>query len=393
MPDQEAMRFLFINQYGPPDPVPTARLLGELAEELRASGHAVEILSQSQSYLGRPARGGRLKRELQASWTILRGGLGRRGGRVDVVLALSSPPGIPAVAALLALRHRARLAHWAMDLYPELAHALGEIPKGSVVFRVVHAAMKWAYRRAVLLIALDDDMRARLQEFCPGTVRIMQPWSTQSIERQADEAAALIEGATASDDTSKTWTWLYSGNLGRAHEWQTLIDAQALLEARGLAVDLIFQGDGAARPLATAYAEKIGLRHCQWKGYASEEELLPALLTARVLIVTQRPETRGLLWPSKLALLERLPRPILFVGPEDGAIAQRLRERGNSGVFAPEQAEAVADWVEKWFDGRINWDPPSVRRLPNYAEQISRTQMWLVECGDSTSNISETEDF
>ena len=86
------MRFLFLNQYGPPDPVPTARLLGELAEGLRGGGHEVEILSQRQSYQGRPARGGRLKRELQASWAIFRAGLRPRGGRPDVVLALSSPP-------------------------------------------------------------------------------------------------------------------------------------------------------------------------------------------------------------------------------------------------------------------------------------------------------------
>ena len=69
--------------YGPPDPVPTARLLGELAEGLRAGGHTVEIVSQSHTYQGRPAGGGRLKRELQASWTILRKGWTARDGRPE----------------------------------------------------------------------------------------------------------------------------------------------------------------------------------------------------------------------------------------------------------------------------------------------------------------------
>ena len=336
------MRFLFLNQYGPPDPVPTARLLGELADGLRTEGHTVEILSQNQSYQGRPTRGGRLKRELRASWAILRVGWKRGQSKPDVVLALSSPPGLLVIGALLAWRHRARLAHWAMDLYPELALALGEIRPGFVA-RAVRAAMRWAYRRSALVVALDEDMREHLQTYCRREVRILEPWLTPVVERQV-EAMALGKAKP-----SAPWTWLYSGNLGRAHEWRTLLDAQARLEAHGLPIRLIFQGDGASRAPAVAHAEQLGLRLCEWKGYAAEAELLPTLLDAQVLIATQRPETRGLLWPSKLALLERLPRPILYVGPQDGAIAKRLRGRGSAGIFVSGQAVAVADWVEELY--------------------------------------------
>ena len=334
------MRFLFLNQYGPPESVPTARLLGELAAGLRDAGHAVEIVSQNQSYQGRPAREGRLRRELQASWATLRAGWSRRASQPDVVLALSSPPGLLVIGALLSWRHRARLAHWAMDLYPELAVALGETAPGLIV-GLVRLAMGWAYRRAVLVVALDEDMRAHLQPLCRCEVRVLEPWPS---------AAAIATGDfSEAGDRSAPWTWLYSGNLGRAHEWQTLLDAQRLLEDRGLPVRLVVQGDGAARAAAQTYAKQLGLRSCEWTGYVAEADLVPTLLGARLLIVTQRPETRGLLWPSKLALLERLPRPILYVGPPDGAIAQRLRSRGTAGTFAPGQAVAVADWIEELY--------------------------------------------
>lgn len=373
------MRFLFLNQYAPPEAVPTARLLGELAEGLRAGGHTVEILSQRESYEGRPATGGsRLKRELAAARTILRAGLFPRGGRPDVILALSSPPGLPVVGALLSIRHRARLAHWAMDLYPELALALGEMPPGSAVVRVVRTAMNRAYRRASLVVALDEDMRAHLQAFCRVPVRVMEPWSAPTVEREADEAAASEAGSDPSgNDASSPWTWLYSGNLGRAHEWKTLLDAQALLEARGLPVTLIFQGDGASRAPAMEYAEKRGLRRCEWKGYVPEGELLPTLMRARMLVVTQRPETRGLLWPSKLALLERLPRPVLYVGSTDGAIATRLRERGHAGVFAPGEPEVVAEWVERWFHGENTWNAADAKPFSTHAEKRRELESWL----------------
>ncbi len=176
---------------------------------------------------------------------------------------------------------------------------------------------------------------------------------------------ATVEAAEA------PWTWLYSGNLGRAHEWRTLLDAQRLLEARGIPVRLVFQGDGASRPAAMAYAESIGLQRCEWKGYVPESDLNASLTRAQVLVATQRPETLGLLWPSKLALLERLPRPILFIGPTGGAIAGRLRRRPGMGVFAPGQPEEVAAWIESCHRGE------SERSHPGQPACLHRPHRWL----------------
>lgn len=367
------MHFLFLNQYGPPDPVPTARLLGELAETLRAAGHSVEILSQSQSYQGRPARGGRLRRELQASWAIMLAGWKLRSDKLDVVLALSSPPGLLVVGALLAWRHRARLAHWAMDLYPELALALGEIRPGGFAAHLVGTAIQRAYRRPALVVALDEDMRVHLQPLCRCQVRVVEPWPSTA-------ALAAANNFSEAGERNTPWTWLYSGNLGRAHEWQTLLDAQRLLEDRALPIRLVFQGDGAARAAARDYADRLGLRACEWTGYVSEGELVSALLGARLLIVTQRPETRGLLWPSKLALLERLPRPILYVGPENGAIAQRLQARGNAGVFAPGQTVMAADWIEDLYRHPLS-DAPMVKANPPTLQEAGPVLLkrWLEE--------------
>jgi hypothetical protein len=142
------------------------------------------------------------------------------------------------------------------------------------------------------------------------------------------------------------WTWIYSGNLGRAHEWETLLQAQALLEQRGSDVRLRFQGGGPSWPAAQARAAELKLRNCEWRGYVPEEELAASLLRCRACAVTQLPAAQGLLWPSKLGFVMTLPRPILWVGPIDGAIARSLRDLSHAGVFAPGDAAGVADWLE-----------------------------------------------
>jgi glycosyltransferase involved in cell wall biosynthesis len=255
--------------------------------------------------------------------------------RAEVVVSGSSPPCLAVVAGLVALRHWAPHVHWCMDLYPEIAVALREIREGKLAW-LIRALQGLAYRRAHTVIGLDADMVEKLARYRlePQECR---PWVP---------APMLAARPHLGFTPGEPWTWLYSGNLGRAHDWQTLLAAQAELEVRGVDATLVFQGGGPAWPAARARAAELGLKRIEWRPYAPEKELGATLLRAQVAVVTQLPEVRGLLWPSKLALLLGLPRRILFIGPREGAIASLLAARPESGVFAPGDFAAVARWLE-----------------------------------------------
>ena len=325
------MRVLVLNQYFPPDPAPTGILFRELADYLGAHGHIVEFVAALQNYRAGQRQGGRLAREaaalLRIAWSAL------KHQRPDVVIAGTSPPGLTFVAALVARWHGARVVHWIMDLYPEIAVALGEIRSG-LLSKTVSRAMGWAYRSAERVIALDEDMAERLRSYGVEPA-LVPPWVFDSILAQPLPTLA----------PSEPWTWIYSGNLGRAHEWQTLLEAQALLEKCDAKITLVFQGGGPAWPAAQERAQALGLRDCQWLPYAKEADLPATLLHAQVCAVTQLPATRGCLWPSKLGLVLTLPRPIAWIGPTEGVIARELRRYPHAGIFAPGDARALADWL------------------------------------------------
>ncbi len=327
------MRVLFLNQYFPPDPAPTGLLFREIADEFVRIGHEVDFVDAAQNYRGAQGGGGRIKRELGALWRMLREGRARP--RADVVVSGTSPPCLGVIADRVARKHGAAHIHWAMDMYPELAIELGEIGRSSLVAKIAGWAMRGVYRRAKMLVALDDDMVARFHAMGLESPCI-RPW-------------VIGHSNDATDFPAKPetpWTWIYSGNLGRAHEWETLLAAQALLEQRGVDARLLFQGGGPSRKPAQARAEALGLRRCEWQDYAAAEDLTASLLRCEVLVASQLPAVCGLLWPSKLALMLTLPRPILFVGPPDGAIARELRAIPHAGVFAPGDADGVARWIE-----------------------------------------------
>ncbi len=326
------MRILFLNQYFPPDPAPTGVLLRELADRLQAAGHSVDYVAARQDYRAGQRRGGRMVREAVALARMLFDGLQRP--RPDVVLSATSPPCLLVAATFIAWWHRAKSVHWIMDLYPEIAVALGEIRDG-LLARTLRKAMAWGYRRATAVVVLDQDMEQRLALY-GANVTTIRPWVFSSVIDTLARIAAQPQAP---------WTWIYSGNLGRAHEWETLLAAQAILEKQSAGIRLLFQGGGPSRPAAEARARELGLRDCVWTDYIEEPDLPASLLRANVLAVTQLPAAQGMLWPSKLGLILSLPRPILWVGPTEGAIAGLLRGLPQAGVFAPGEATQVAEWL------------------------------------------------
>lgn len=325
------LRVLILNQYFPPDPAPTGRLFEEIAAALRERGHVVTCRSAAQDYHDSQRFQGRMKREALALLSLL--GRGLRAEKVDVVISGSSPPCLLLAAALVAMRHRAKSIHWAMDLYPDLAVALGEIsagPMSTLIGRLMH----WGYGRSQV-VSVDPDMA--------------DLFAKRGIESEAIRPWVIGAGDMAAPTPllrRDPFRWLYSGNLGRAHEWRTLIEAQALLEQRACPATLVFQGRGASRKPAEARAKELGLQRVEFADYAPPETFTRSLLEAGALVATQLPTTAGLLWPSKLALLAAIPRPFLWIGPEDGQVAHAARRSGNY-VFRPGDAAGLATRVER----------------------------------------------
>lgn len=328
------MRVLFLNQYFPPDPAPTGILFRELADDLVSRGHSVDFVDAGIDYRAAQRKGGRMKREIASLWRMLREGKARQ--RADVVVSGTSPPLLAVIADRVARAHGARHFHWAMDVYPEIAVALGEIKSGSLIAKGTAWAAGRAYRRAAKVVALDADMAALFSAH-GVSAEIIRPWVFKSI----------LDRVTPPEPPAGEWTWIYSGNLGRAHEWETLLRAQSLIEARGIDATLLFQGGGPSWPLAQARAQELGLRRCRWSDYVPEEQIRASLLARHALVVTLLPSVQGLLWPSKLGLVMTLPRPILFVGPTGGAIANELRELSHATSIEVGNAEAVAAWVAR----------------------------------------------
>jgi hypothetical protein len=325
------LKVLLLNQFGAGSEAPTGRLADELAEFLNLHRHTARVISSNASYRVKRTGWRRWAHELRSHFILFFRAVNL--GRADVVISFTSPVCLPVTARFAASFLHAKLYLWNMDLYPDLALALGELKPG-LLASMLRSLMQGAYKSAAGVVALDDDMREFLQENYGVDSCVIPPWPPN-----------LPWPASLSSATAGNKTWLYSGNLGQAHEIKTLLKIQQRLEGTRTDIQLVLQGGGAQWAFSQESARQLGLKNVSWRNPATESKLTESLWNADVLVVTRKPETKGLLWPSKLALAQLSSRPVLWIGDTDSRTAGALRAEPRNGVFAPGEVEQTARWL------------------------------------------------
>jgi colanic acid biosynthesis glycosyl transferase WcaI len=361
-------RFLFINQFYPPDPAPTGRLLHEVAAELVARGHYVRVLCSRKEYgTGRdlgpsasldgvdvrrvfatPLDARRvLGRMVDDGLFLLHAGLDAvvRSSRVDLVLAASSPPLIGLVAAVANRCRGLAHAHWTMDVYPDALEAYGWIKRGSWHSRVMKAIARFQFKRSALILTLGPFMADRVATHLRhrDSLEAVPLWSDLVGDAGTLKAAEQIRQGRGWRE--KDLVLLYAGNMGRGHRFGEFLEA-----ARALGPDgpvWAFVGGGPRRGEVEEYRQRHPSARIQLLPYVDAEGTAASLLSGDVHLVSLAAEWQALIVPSKLQAAFSLGRPVIFVGPTANEIATWVRESGGGWVVAEGDITALIEAVQE----------------------------------------------
>jgi colanic acid biosynthesis glycosyl transferase WcaI len=347
------LKLVFVNRYFHPDISATSQLLTDLAFDQAARGAEVHVVTSRQLYEDASAslpaedqtRGVRIHRV-----ATTRFGRAALPGRAldyasfylsaffrllslldpgDTVVAKTDPPLVSVVAAAAARLRGARLINWLQDVFPEVATALGvRIPFAGVARRLRDRSL----RAAAANIAVGRLMRERLGAATRAAARI------EVIDNWADGAVVRPLAADA-NPLRERWGLAgrfvigYSGNMGRAHEFETILAACTALRDDERCV-FLFVGSGRQRAWIESEARRRSLANVLFQPYQPRELLAQSLSAPDIHLVTLHPQLEGLIVPSKYYGIAAAGRPTLFVGDTHGEIAQLL-ERDQSGWAIP----------------------------------------------------------
>jgi glycosyltransferase involved in cell wall biosynthesis len=253
----------------------------------------------------------------------------RRG---DLLVAKTDPPLLSLLAAPIAKVKRVALINWQQDVFPEIASHLGANPLPRFLDDLLTRCRDASLRYATMNVVLGTRMKEHfINRGVPETkLCVFDNWADgEAIKPKSTSASRLRRELNLLDRI----VVCYSGNLGRAHEFDTLVGAAQILRNEPKFFFLIIGNGAKMDALKHAVAEK-NLKNFSFLPYQARDELEDSLAAADVHLVSLLPALEGLIVPSKLYGILAAGRPLIFIGDPDGDTG-RIIERAQCGRTVP----------------------------------------------------------
>jgi glycosyltransferase involved in cell wall biosynthesis len=356
------MKILVVNQFFYPDHSAVSQQLTDLAEDLTAAGEQVSVICGRGAYSGGYAQSahenyqgieihrvrstgfgrrtmlGRITDMLAfyvtATWAML------RAPRPDVLYMISTPPLICVAGVLVGAMRGLPVVYGIHDLYPDIAVALGVLKRDSWITRLIDTLSLAAMRRMQRLIVLGGCAKDLI--VAKGIPRekivVLENWADPA------QTVPVLPGENwfrHDRGLDGKFVVLYSGNMGLAHEFTTILDAAKSLAHRDDIV-FLFIGDGARRREIEEYRDRHRLPNLRMEGYQDRGDLSYSLSSGDVFLISLRPGSEGLVLPCKVYAGMAVGRPLILVGSYANDTAATIGESGCGWIFAPGDSAGLA---------------------------------------------------
>ena len=137
----------------------------------------------------------------------------------------------------------------------------------------------------------------------------------------------------------------YSGNLGRAHEFDTILAASEHFRNDPNIIFLFIGGGHRSGELVRRVKEQDLSHKFRFLPYQRDEDLKYSLSVPDVHWISLRPELEGLIVPSKFYGIAAAGRPIIAVTAKNGEIASLVREYDCGVVVEPGNSDELASVI------------------------------------------------
>lgn len=368
-------RIWIINQWLPPHPAPTSVLAGELVDAFEVAGWRVLRLSRarvgdppaaSEHYeidRVQPASGvlAKLAAWPRFAWRGYR--TLRREVRDGDCLIVTSDPPLFFVLARLAVRGRSvRFVHWSQDVYPEVA--IAHWPWLARALAPLARVRNRALGQIDRVVAISPAMAQRFHGHARDVI-VIPNW-TQVAPAQAPAVAE--SRLRRAHFRGGEFVVMYSGNLGRVHEFDTLFGA-ALRLRDDSSIRFLIVGEGPRLAALKARVAEHRLASFTFLPLQAKEALADSLAAADVHFVSLRSCFDGLVLPSKLYGIAAAGRPVLFCGKRDGEAASLLARYGCGLAVAEGDVDGLVGAIRQLRD-----DAASRVRMGQAALELLATQ-------------------
>lgn len=363
------VRLSIITQFYPPDYAATGQLIEELATQLGKLGLPVQVFTGQPGYafqnesapaiehldrvVIRRSRSTRLwskrirGKAVNGLLFCVRSGLHllRTRSRGDVLLVTTAPPFLPILGYLANKLFGLPYVCLLYDLYPDVAVELKVVCDRHWLVRLWDSFNCRIWKQAQQIIVLSPTMKDRVVAKCPEVtqkITVIHNWADPN---RILPIAKHQNWFAKEFNLVDTFTVLYSGNMGRCHDMETILEAAKLLKQEP--IQFVFIGNGAKRQAFITDVSRLGLNNCQFLPYQNKENLPYSLTACDLSLVSVSPGMEGLVAPSKLYAALSAGRPLAIICEQHSYLRTLVTEAGCGEAFNNGDAVGLAAYIRR----------------------------------------------
>lgn len=366
---ESSVRLSIVTQFFPPDYAATGQLIEELVKHLGRKGIDIKVFTGQPGYAfqsedapsyedrgsvqiyrsritkfaSKRIRGAVIGGLLFAFRALLH--VAKNFHNRNLLLVTTAPPFLPIIGYLLNFFFGIPYICLIYDIHPDISVELGMISRNHPIVKVWTWINKQVWRNSQEIIVLSSNMKERILKHCPdlsNKIEVIHSWA----DPEKIRPIAKEENWFAKEhNLDGKFTVLYSGNMGRCHDIDTIFDAA--LKLKDEPIQFVCIGKGAKQDSLKKKIAQHGLNNFVFLPYQDKEDLSYSLSACDVSLVSVSEGVEGLVAPSKVYGYLASGRPIAAVCPESTYLNDMLKE-GNCGEsFVNGDSEGLANFLLK----------------------------------------------
>ena len=277
------------------------------------------------------------------------------------VIVYSNPPILPMVPLLANALFGTKFVFVAYDVYPEVAYASRSLTPGGIIDRVMKCLNHAIYKKASVVVALTEEMKAFLlgnrPELTEDRVVVISNWAHEDGVCKDPHAKAHFGFGP------EQFVVGYFGNMGICQEMETLLSAMKELK-NDPAYGFIFVGHGNKKERVESFIREENIENAKLYGFLVGEEFEQALATADCCVVSLDEGLIGVCAPSKYYSYLQAGKPVIAV-VEKGSYLEAAEKDGVGKVVHIGRADSLVQAVQ-----RMAGDRELTRKMGDIAKDL-----------------------
>jgi colanic acid biosynthesis glycosyl transferase WcaI len=287
---------------------------------------------------------------LSLSTSVLAAAL-RNLKRGEIVLAVTTPPTMPFIAAVGSLWKGCAYVPLIHDNYPEILIAAGKTSPTSFVVSVTGHLNRWLYKHASKIIVVGRDMKKLVQKKIAGLdipIEFIPNWAELESVKPAERAQNTLLRQLQLD---RPLVFLYAGNMGYPNDLESIFScAESLKEDPRF--HFIFLGTGAKRDWLQASVSRAALKNITLLDPRPRSDQSNFLNACDVGIVSLVANMLGVSMPSRTYNLMAAGKPILAITEHNSELSLVVNENEIGWVTPPQNAQSLRNILERIYEER-----------------------------------------